>query len=164
MSIKLQNFSNLDNINNDIYNRNIPSTSIQLNFSPRPSMSKYSIMPIIEEKKVGNVEITNGRYFNNNIFYPGTRKLDFCGFARKIDDESTLRNQFFALQKSDHSKWVPSSSSDLYKSDIIPKNDDIINNSLLFKENTFNNHNPNISSKIGQNYFNNSTRVQLKNL
>lgn len=164
MSIKLQNFSNLDNINNDIYNRNIPSNNIQLNFSPRPSMSKYSVMPILEQKREATVPITNKEYFNKNIFYPGTRKLDFCGFARNIDDESTLRNQFFALQKSDQSKWIPSSNSDLYNSNITPQKDDIINNSLLFKQETFDNHNPNISNKIGNNYFNNSTRVQLKNL
>lgn len=164
MSIKLQNFSNLDNINNDIYNRNVPSNNIQLNFSPRPSMSKYCLMPILEQKKEANVSITNEGYFNKNIFYPGTRKLDFCGFASNVDHESTLRNQFFALQKSDQANWVPSSNSDLYNSNVVSQQDNIINNSLLFKEERFNEYNPNISNKIGINYFNNSTRVQLKNL
>ena len=164
MHIKLQNFDNLNNINNDIYNRNIPSSNIQLNFSPRSVMSKYSVFPITERNTVSNVPINNAKYFNENIFYPGTRKLDFCGFARNIDHESTLRNQFFALQKSDQANWVPSSNSDLYNSNVVPQEDNRINNSLLFREERFNEYNPNISNKIGNNYFNNSTRVQLKNL
>ena len=121
-------------------------------------------MPILEQKKEANVSITNEGYFNKNIFYPGTRKLDFCGFASNVDHESTLRNQFFALQKSDQANWVPSSNSDLYNSNVVSQQDNIINNSLLFKEERFNEYNPNISNKIGINYFNNSTRVQLKNL
>lgn len=164
MHIKLQNFDNLNNINNDIYNRNIPSSNIQLNFSPRSVMSKYSVFPITERNTVSNVPINNAKYFNENIFYPGTRKLDFCGFARNVDHESTLRNQFFALQKSDQANWVPSSNSDLYNSNVVPQEDNRINNSLLFREERFNEYNPNISNKIGNNYFNNSTRVQLKNL
>ena len=164
-SIKIQNFERLQAINNDIYKRNIPSSNIQMNFSPRPVITKYSKMSILDHREPPTVLINNTQHFNNNIFYPGTRKLDYCGFAINVDKESTLRNQFFALQKSDQAAWMPSSNSDLYENNInIINTSKNLDETLLFQSESFNDFDPNISSNIGNNIFHNATRVQLKNL
>ena len=70
------------------------------------------------------------------MFYPGTRKPHFCGFAQNVDLESSLRNQFFALQKADQAKYVPNSNSNMYENNInfINTNKNL-DNELLFNNN-----------------------------
>ena len=164
-NVILQNINNNDG--NNIYERVVPSDNIQMNYGFRPVMSKYATMPILDNRRNSEIKINKEPIYNNEVvFYPGTSKPHFSGFAHNIDKESTLRNQFFALQKGDKHLYIPDSNSDLYKNDV----DDIKNNNLnldnliLFKEENFDNFNPNISNKIGYNIFNNSTRVQLKNI
>ena len=165
-NVILQNFSKNDKINSEIYNRNFPSKNLQMSFSPRPVQTKYTVMPILDIKKQPSVPIKNCEIFNiNETFYPGTRQPNYNGYSYNIDKESGLRNQFFALQNSDQAKFIPSSTSDLYENPINFTNvNNDLDNSLLFKDEHFNNFNPNIDSSIGKNIFNNSTRVQLKNL
>ena len=104
-----------------------------------------------------------GNYDISSAFFPGNRKMHFCGFSSNIDKESALRNQFFALQKADQREYVPSSVSDLYENNInhIPN---VIDSNLVFREEQFNDFNPNLSPIIGNEVFYNSTRVQLKNI
>jgi hypothetical protein len=104
-------------------------------------------------------------YDSSNTFFPGTRKPHFCGFASNVDKESTLRNQFFALQKADQSRYIPDSTSDLYETNIeqLPQKVNL-DATLLFNETKFNDFNPNLSNSIGHELFYNSTRVQLKDL
>ena len=164
-NVKLQNFEKLDTINNNLYARNIPSSIIQPNFDPRPVSTKYSTLPLIDHKKETNVPIISYNYNSEEIFYPGTKKPNFNGFARNINKESTLRNQFFALQAADQSKYIPASTSDLYMNTInfqnVSKN---LEETILFREPEFADFNPNPSITIGNRIFNNATRVQLKNL
>ena len=165
-NVKLQHFEKNDQINHNIYSRNIPSSSIQFNFSPRSVSTKYSLLPILDHKSEPTVPINEVNHYNSEtVFFPSDRKPDFCGFGTKVDTESTLRNQFFALQKADQAKWIPNTNSDLYENNISFKtvNNDL-DTSLLFNKEDFNKHNPNVSNKIGNNFFNNSTRVQLKNI
>ena len=165
-NVILQNVNNNNNINNNIYERFVPSHEMQMNFGFRPTMTKYAKMPILDNRNQSNVNIIKQETFNNNeVFYPGTSKAHYSGFASNVDNESTLRNQFFALQKGDKHLYVPNSNSDLYENDIDIKNHDInLDNLILFKKQDFDDFNPNISNKIGYNTFNNSTRVQLKNI
>ena len=164
-NVRLQNFEKNDIINNTICNRNFPSNNLQMNFSPRPSMSKYASMPLMENHKPSNVPLKIApNYHSTETFYPGTRKPPFCGFSSIIDHESLLRNQFFALQKGESHVYVPSSNSDLYENNIdFINNKNDLNKHLLFKEELFNDFNPNLSENIGNELFNNNTRVQLKN-
>ena len=165
-SINLQNFTKQNNLNNNIYNRNIPSSNLQTHFSPRSVSTKYSQFPILDHRKESNVLLNYAEPFNSeNTFYPGNRKPHFCGFARNIDLESNLRNQFFALQKADQAKYIPSSESSLYNNNVnfINVNSDL-DSILLFKKENFNDFNPNLSNNIGNEIFLNSTRVQLKDL
>ena len=165
-SVKLGNFEKQNSINRGIYVRHLPSSDLQANYDPRPVSTKYSTLPIIDRRKEVNIPIiVENNYNSENIFNPGTRKPHFEGFARNIDRESVLRNQFFALQAADQAQYIPSSNSDLYENNInfitVPNN---LEESGLFRRDELEDFNPNPSIIIGNELFNNSTRVQLKNL
>ncbi len=165
-SVKLQNFEKLDTMNRNLYTRNIPSSDIQPNFNPRPVSTKYSTLPLIDHRKEANIPIINqGCYNSEEVFYPGTTKPHYCGFATNVDKESTLRNQFFALQAADQAKYIPPSTSDLYMNPInfqtVPVN---LEETMLFRQPEFADFNPDPSVIIGNRIFDNATRVQLKNL
>ena len=168
-AVVLQHHNNLDSINQDIYDRKFPSSDMQMNFSPRPVSTKYARMPILDHRREATVAVNNHSTYNSEeTFFPGNSKPHYCGFASSVDKESTLRNQFFALQKSDQAAWMPSSTSDLYVNNVVENNNindlNNVNNSALFREEQFADFNPNISNHIGNNVFNNATRVQLKNI
>jgi hypothetical protein len=137
-----------------------------MNFSFRPVTTKYTLMPTYNHRIESSIPINNSEVYDvNNTFFPGTRKPHFCGFATNVDKESTLRNQFFALQKADQVAYLPNSSSDLYENNInFLTHNNNLDAQLLFKQESFNDFNPNISSSIGNEIFYNSTRVQLKDL
>jgi hypothetical protein len=164
--IALNNFDKQNYINSEISNRNIPSGGLTMNFSCRPVNTKYTFMPtVVQIPKSVEPIINYVNYDNSSNFFPGTRKQHFCGFSSNIDKESSLRNQFFALQKADQKAYIPSSSSDLYENNInfAPKNENL-DSHLLFREQQFQDFNPNNFPTIGNELFNNCTRVQLKNI
>ena len=165
-SVLLQNFEKNDKINNQIFSRNVPSNELEPNFSPRPVSTKYSTMKVVDNRSESNVPLKSYEYFNTQTtFFPGTDKPKYCGFSRNVDKESTLRNQFFALQKSNQCVYVPSSNSDLYENPINFLNTNKnLDETLLFREEVFNDKNPNPSNLIGSSIFNNATRVQLKKI
>tara|TARA_Y100000992_G_scaffold128613_1_gene84660 strand:- start:34139 stop:34633 length:495 start_codon:yes stop_codon:yes gene_type:complete len=158
-------FNNLDNsINNRIYERNLPSDNIKPSISKYPLGTKYTKFLILKDNQE-NYNLDNYNNFNSHkVFYPGTSKPPFQGFSNAIDNESELRNQNNKLQKSDLHLWAPSSNSNLYNSYINENTRYNGNNELLFNEEQFNNFNPNYNLSIGSELFNNSTRIQLKNL
>lgn len=158
-------FNNLDNsINDKIYERNIPSDNIEPLLSKHPLSTKYTKFLILKDNNTSN-SLDGYQDFNNyQTFYPGTSKPPFNGFSNSIDNESELRNQNKKLNKSDLHLWVPSSNSSLYKSSTNENNNYSGNNELLFNEERFNDFNPNYNLNIGSDIFNNSTRIQLKNL
>jgi hypothetical protein len=165
-SVRLQNFEKNESINNNIFSRNIPSQMLETSFGPRSVNTKYSKFPILDHKKETDVPIKAYETYNTETtFYPGDRKPHFCGFSTNIDKESSLRNQFFALQSADQAKYIPSTTSDLYQNNVdfinINRN---LDGSAMFRQESFNDYNPNISNMIGSSIFNNSTRVQLKNI
>ena len=165
-NVTLQNFESHNTMNNLIATRNFPSNNLAMNFSFRPVNTKYTLMPTYNHKVEPTLPINNNLVYDvNNTFYPGTRKPHFYGFARNVDKESTLRNQFFALQKADQVAYLPNSSSDLYENNInFLTHNSNLDAHLLFKEESFSDFNPNISNSIGNEIFYNSTRVQLKDL
>lgn len=164
--ITLQNHENQNTINQNIYQRNIPSENMQVSLPQRSVSTKYAHFPILDSRRESNVLLNYARpYDNNQMFFPGTRKPHFCGFAQNVDLESNLRNQFFALQKADQANYVPNSNSNMYENHInFTTTNKNLDNELLFNNEDFDNFNPNISNKIGNEIFLNSTRVQLKNL
>jgi hypothetical protein len=165
-NVVLHNFDKQNSINSEIMNRNIPSSGLTMNFSFRPVNTKYTFMPTVAPLVKSVEPIQNyGNYDISSVFFPGTRKMHFCGFASNIDRESTLRNQFFALQKADQKAYIPPSTSDLYENKInfAPKNENL-DSHLLFREEQFQDFNPNTFPTMGNELFYNSTRVQLKNI
>jgi hypothetical protein len=165
-NVTLHNFEQHNTINNSIANRNFPSNNLGMNFSFRPVNTKYTLMPTYNHATQSSVPINNNVLYDvSTTFFPGTRKPHFRGFASNVDKESTLRNQFFALQKADQVAYLPNTFSDLYENNInfLTQNNNL-DAHLLFKEESFNDFNPNISDSIGNEIFYNSTRVQLKNL
>lgn len=159
-------------LNNRIYERNIPSHTLQQQFDPRPVRTRQILFPTIEchldnfEKTPANtqtpIHIYN-TYNQHNQFNPGT-SAPFSGYATSIDNESRLHNSFMASQKyTPQSKYIPSSSSDLYK--VKMPVDTTLQQPYpnLFRHPQFQPFNPNCGN-MGSNVFNNHTRQQVKNV
>lgn len=147
--------------NKRIYERNIPSHKLQPYLNVRPVLTKYSILPIVDPRRKLNVSMEQLPTYNSNItFNPGNNKGPWSGFSSNINLESELRNQFFALQKSNQAVYVPSSTSDLYQNKINIKQEENPFK-LLFKEEIFENFNPN-EENVGKQLFLNNTRMQYK--
>ena len=151
-------------LSNKIYERNIPSRPLQPQFSMRSVSTKFSYFPIVDPRTPAQLVPIEPQptYDVETVFNPGTTQAPWAGFATNIDKESTLRNQFFALQNCDQRYYVPSTSSDLYES-IIPVTNNVQKHPLLFKQQQFNKFNANPYG-TGQELFNNHTRQDIKNV
>ncbi len=148
-------------LNNRISSRNIPSTGLKPQFSMRPAATKYGYMPILDQYKKATVPSNSYTpYSTSGVFNPGNATAPWSGFSNNVNLESQLRNQIFALQKSDQSVYVPESTSDLYETrvDYTPQPQ---THPLLFDKADLASFNPN-TQNIGNNLFNNHTRYQIK--
>lgn len=157
------NIESDEELNKRISERNRPSAPLQPQFSFRPISTKYSFLPIVDQRAPATVPIIRRpTYQVGNVFNPGTAQSPWSGFASNINKESGLRNQFFALQNCEQSQFVPSSESDLYNYRV---NDGSVETQPfpgLFTEETFERFNPN-TCNLGKEFFNNFTREQLHN-
>ncbi|MDA7464623.1 hypothetical protein N8996_07530 [Candidatus Poseidonia alphae] len=145
-----------DEINSRIAKRNIPSASLQPQFDIRPVATKYGCMEVLDQYKKPTVALNNYKtYSTESVFNPGNAQAPWSGFSSNVNVESTLRNQFFAIQSCEQSTYVPSSNSDLYntKIDYIPVKQ---THPLLFEKQEFSQFNPN-TFNCKQSIFNNST-------
>jgi hypothetical protein len=150
-----------DQLNDRLYKRNIPSATLQPAFSLRPVSTKYENMGIFDRRPQSNVHIKRQPTFNlQNTFNPGNSTAPWSGYATNINEESKMRNQFFALQKCEQSNWVPSSTSDLYNVDVVGRQEKQTH-PYLFKEENYEQFNPN-TQQLGYHLWNNHTRQQLK--
>jgi len=150
-------------LNDRMYERYLPSSTLQPAFSVRPVSTKYATMPILDQRAETTTPVYNyGTYSSERVFNPGTDKAPWRGFAENINLESSLRNQYFGLQHSEKSVYVPSSTSDLY---YVPVDSRIVEqpNPYLFDNgaSNFEPFNPNPLG-LGKLAFDNSTRYQLK--
>ena len=145
--------------NTRIYDRNIPSQVLQPYIDSRPVPTKYSHLPIVDPRKQNAVGLMQMPSFNpRHTFNPGNTQSPWSGF--KVNTESELRNQIYALQKCSQAVYVPNSNSDLYEVKMMQQ--PAAQHSLLFQEEHFGNFNPNPNSKIvGSGIFQNSTRTQI---
>ena len=155
------NHGRVDEINNRMSERNLPSASLQPQYSIRPVATKYGYMQVLDQYKKTTVPLNQYKSYNTKtVFNPGNATAPWNGFSNNINTESSLRNQFFALQKCDQSEFVPKSTSDLFqtKVDYKPQKQ---THPLLFDKPDLAPFNPNVQN-LGYNLFNNHTRVQLK--
>lgn len=169
MEIQYKNNECVSDIHNQtnkkIYERNIPSQMLQPYIDVRPVMTKYSYLPIVDPRKSINTKLNYVPTFNvNNVFNPGNDQSPWSGFASNVNIESELRNQLYALQKCSQAVYVPNSNSSLYTYNFKTKT--IANpHELLFKNESFEQFNPNPNSKIcGSGIFYNNTRCQVKDI
>lgn len=155
----------LGEINERISSRNIPSTPLQPAYNVRPLSSKYATLPILETRPVPTVQIPPYQHFSTEtVFNPGNAKAPWRGWAERVNLESSLRNQFFALQRNDRAVYVPNSNSDLYQV-LVDAREVNQPNPYLFDNGAtdFSPMNPN-PNNLGKLTFDNSTRFQLRTL
>lgn len=152
--------------NHRIYDRNIPSQPLQPYLDVRPVLTKYSYFPIVDPRRQVGVPLKQLPTYNQHtVFNPGNTQGPWSGFASKINTESELRNQLYALQKCSQAVYVPNSTSDLYQYSFQPTRGPENSHSLLFAQETFQQFNPNPAPNyIGSAMFHNATRAQIKDL
>ena len=155
-----------EEMNDKLYKRNVPSKNLQPYLDVRPVMTKYSYFPIVDPRKKITSEFQVMPTYNvDNVFNPGNTQSPWSGFASNVNVESELRNQIYALQKCSQAVYVPNSQSDLYDFSFMPSVKVEQSHDLLFKNEKFDNFNPNcFKDDVGYNMFNNSTRTQIKDL
>lgn len=150
-------------LNDRISDRNIPSAPLQPQYSMRPVLSKYSVMPILDQRATPSVSMGSFPVFNpEQTFNPGNAQAPWSGFSSSVNTESILRNQVFALQNCERAYYVPSSKSDMYNVRVPEKYVEQPHPDL-FNHQQFCNHNPN-EHNLANKFFNNSTRTDVKNL
>ena len=150
--------------NHRIYNRNIPSQPLQAYLNVRPVMTKYSILPIVDPRAPSSVPMINfPTYSSEQTFNPGNTVSPWSGYASNVNIESQLRNQLYPINKCNDDVYVPSSNSDLYQFSFKSHSNVKQEFEGLFHNEIFNQFNPN-PNNLSQNPFNNSTRVDIKNL
>lgn len=162
---KLCNLDRNLEIDNRMYERNIPSAPLQANFSMRPVSTKYELMGITDRRAPATEPIVKYPTYNNaTMFNPGTAHAPWSGFASNVNVESTLRNQFFALQSCDQAAYVPSTNSELYQHKVAQSSNTLPNEfQYLQRRQIFEPFNPN-PCNLGKGLFMNHTRQQLKDL
>ena len=98
-------------LNTRLQSRNVPSAPLQPLFDLRPTMTRYTWFQTVDPKMPGQV---NYPYDPKEVFNPGQR-APISYFMQNVDKESTLRNQFFALQRSPQKDYIPELNSTLYE-------------------------------------------------
>ena len=154
----------VDELNSRISNRFYPDAPLAPNFNTRPVPTKYAVFPALNARMPANVAIDSNYDYalESNFTPPVGFKAPPSGFLNNVDTESTLRNQFFGLQKSDQSVYIPSTNSDLYKVTVVSTPSEQTH-PLLFERPVFSNSNAVCDSAIGNDMFHNYTRTQLRN-
>jgi hypothetical protein len=104
-------------LNKRLENRNTPSAPLQPIYDIRPVATKYTMFHTVDQTNQYQYHKQCQKHYQydpHQIFNPGDKApIDY--FIRNIDVESTLRSQFFALQKSPQALYVPELNSQLYE-------------------------------------------------
>ena len=101
-------------LSNRITDRNRPIGYAGLVFDPRPTPTKYTDFQVLNPPDRTSTGLVHPVYDVSKVFRGGDKRGPWSGFAAKINTESSLRNQFFALQSCEQSSYVPSTDSDMY--------------------------------------------------
>lgn len=157
----------VETLNDRIAERqHISGPAPQPNFNARPSSTKYSLFPIIDRRTQPIVPIDSTPMYNTvEHFVPATSNGPVSTYLANIDVETVLQNRHLVHQKgADQGVYVPSSKSDLYGFSPVGRQEDMGDRELLFRRNTVATKTPEIAMQLGQDRFNNNTRVQLRNM
>ncbi len=125
--VYLAGFERTEELNNRIYERNIPSHTLEHHFGSRAAPTRQVKFPSVDihRSAIDTNELIHQHpmYQQEYMFLPSTTaRGPFAGYASNVDRESVLRNQIYAAQKNDdRSAFVPSSESDLYNTIIVTR-------------------------------------------
>lgn len=152
-------YEQLDELNERLYNRNVTLASLPANMNARSVPTRNTIYPVHDKR----IKYEKPQYLDDE-FAPMQSNAPPSGF--KIDTESQLRNQCFALQHgASQGVYIPDSASDLYNVRIpaisSPTPQPFPN---LFSVPRMTTAPPPLSDHIGVNTFQNHTRTQLRNV
>jgi len=158
-----------DELNDRIYQRIHSDNSLykynKPNYNPRPSMTKYSVFPIVDLRTSSNVPLTNYlEYSTDKVFSPIHTNGPVDGYFRNVGLEMDLRNQYFAISSANQRYFVPSSNSDLYRNRSVggSLNEQQPYPNLFVKPSFDSSSDHYIDSNIGSLTFFNDTRAQLR--
>jgi hypothetical protein len=156
---------NLDSLNRNLYERNIPDMTaksmLKPNMDARSVPTRNTVYPVYDQRTRYKKSYLD--YSPESSFAPLQSNAPPSGY--KVNIESSLRNQYFSLQHgAEQGVYVPSSDSDLYKvrvsSDSHPDPQPFAN---LFAFPRMTTEPPPLANKIGVETFNNCTQTQLRN-
>ncbi len=160
-------FERVDELNERILGRFYPDMPLQPNIDVRSVPTKYAHFPVIDRIPIPNIPIFKAPYYSMETnFTPANCRGPIDGYLSNVNLESSLRNQFFALQRgAPQNEYIPSSQSDLYKVQMAdPSKVDAQPYPGLFDR-----YHPGATMKptklaanIGSDRFFNNTRVQLR--
>lgn len=156
----------VEELNQRVAERVTVDSPLQPNFDPRPVSTKYSLFPIIDRRSLHKTPILKAPQYNpTGKFYSNLEKGPVDGFLSNVNVESTLRNQYHALQKggAPQSTYIPSSDSDLYRVDVVSR-PSVQPHPELFRHDEFAQSRgvSNLNIHIGNDTFFNHTRTQLR--
>ena len=81
----------VEELNNRITGRNLPSDLLEPVFDPRPANTKGGMMPVMTPHKEPNEDFFSYKsYHPEKMFAPATRSAPFKGFCERVNDESDL--------------------------------------------------------------------------
>ena len=148
-----------------LYKRNLTSAPVKMQYSIRPTPTKYVQMPILDCRQPATVPCQKKPIYNTQTMFMPSNTIPFSGYQAKIDTETKLRDTIFPLQACPQAKFIPSTSSDLYNNQYLTQGGrkEIMTNPLLFAESTFAPFDPNLCH-TGYKLFNNFTRQQIRAL
>lgn len=163
-------------LNDRILERTVPSAPPQMVFDPRPVETRQVLFPMIDCHTQSDTPIIEQpTYTQTDVFNPGT-SAPFNGYQTAIDKESQLQRRFFPHQTAYQSKYIPSSNSDMYKLNPMPReqvskyelprdpHDELYSTSEHHARETWDQPHPNPFKEIGGDLFYNHTKVQVKNI
>jgi len=156
----------VDELNTRLVGRQFPDHAMQPNYSPRAVSTKYAHFPMLEGRVKPTVpEQSYVQYDQRTHFSPATTRGPVRTYLANVDTETMLQNRHVALQKgADQGVYVPSTSSNMYGFSAVGRHESMADRALLFKQHSLETRQPDIVQHIGQDYFHNNTRTQLRGL
>lgn len=150
----------VDELNQEIAKRNVPSAPLQPYFSINPVSTRFQVFPSCDRRE--KLAIPHPTHSVEDVFNPGTKVAPWSGYAKNVNTEMRLQNRYFALQRADQAVYVPSSKSELYRYEV--RSDPVEQPHLgLFDIGRVDGYRLPLPSQ-GERLFSNSTRQQLRTL
>lgn len=158
-------YARLDELNTRLFHRVLPTGGeLQPNFDPRPVSTKYAHFPMLSGHNPTTIPIKQmSEYSTKTTFAPLTTRGPVDGFLTNVDTESSLRSQFFALQKgAGQNVYIPGYQSDLYITPAAVGRQETQPYEGLFARESYMGASAAHLGGIGQDRFSNHTRQQMR--